>query len=162
MKKLLLFFAAAAVALSCDPPQNAWHLEIRNNTEQSLKFNYIAQRHRDSPAYGVYNSVTIPQGETLSIYGTTTNTGERYRMRLEDYFIKSAASYGEDVYWQLLSEDDIVLKTWSYSNKGLPDQRFFEESSWIYDHKLGEGARIEIDYTWTFDILPKDIQQTEQ
>ena len=162
MKKLLLFFTVAAAVISCDPSYDGWGWRVRNNTEQTLKFNFISQRQQDSPTYGLYNTVTIPPGGAYSIYGTETRTNGRDRMRFDNYFINNVNSYGEEVYWQILSEDDVVLKTWKYSDMEMPDQRFFEESSWSLDILQPGGTFVDVLYTWTFEILPKDIQSTNQ
>ena len=159
MKKLLICFVLAAVVLiSCDPFYDVWAWRINNNTDQTIKFNFITQRHPDSPAYGLYQAVTIPPGGTYSIHGTETRTYGRDYIVFSYLFSNSANLYGEDVYWQILSEDDIVLKTWKYSDMDVPDQRFFKESLWNYEKVPSEDNFVKIVHLWTFDILPEDIQ----
>ncbi len=61
--------------------------------------------------------------------------------------VRAVKEFGEDASWQILSEDGTaVLRTWRYSDRDLPNQRFFDESSWSF-----AGT------TWTFEILPDDI-----
>jgi hypothetical protein len=125
-------------------------------------FNYIPNYHSESPVYGHYGTVKIPPGGVVTLYGLTTETGKNDRLSLGYYFRRSANSYGEDVYWQILSEDGTELKTWNYSDIGSTDQRFFEESSWLYEEKPGEGGFIVAEYSWTFEIQPEDISLTTQ
>jgi hypothetical protein len=165
MKKPLVLFILAAVAAlltGCDPAQDAWNWKVTNQTEQTLKFNFIGHRLPRSPAYGLYLPVKIPPGKTIVLFSGTTRTGKRHSWHFGEYFNHWAGSHGEDVYWQILSEDDVVLKTWNFSDYGKPDQRFFNESSWKYEEKPGERSLIVTSYSWTFDILPEDIQQEDQ
>jgi hypothetical protein len=68
------------------------------------------------------------------------------------YFMQSAEALGENVSWQIFSEDGEVLKTWTYSNKDLPDERFFDESEW---HEVQSGLWRN---AYSFKITPEDLQ----
>ncbi len=154
MKKLLLFFTVTAIALTtgCDPRGNSWQWWIKNSTDQVLKLKHFSYMPY-TPAYGT--AIILP-GDSIVL--DRIGHKPKVSLRFDDYFEKSAGSYGENVYWQLLSEDDVVLRTWSYSNKNLPDQRFFEESAWHFDKISGGDSFVIMQYIWTFHISPEDIQ----
>lgn len=153
MKKLVLFFAVAAGAIitSCDPPQNAWVWIVENDTEQPIRFRF--------PYSDNYQTETIMPGDNINLSIRHTNTGKRDNLRYDDLFERAVRDFGENVSWQITSENDEVLKTWNYSDKNLPDQRFFDESSWTYG-TAGRYQFIEAAYSWTFKIMPEDIQLT--
>ncbi len=73
------------------------------------------------------------------------------------FWVRAVKEFGEDASWQILSENDVVLKTWNYSDYGLPNQQFFEESSWHYSQIPGRSAFVTTEFLWTFDIRPEDI-----
>ena len=148
MKKFVLLFCIGLFCVSCDPPQNAWIWLVKNNTEQTLKFKF--------PYSENYQTKTLEPGDGIFISDILTNTSRPHNIDFYDYFRKVVSEYGENVYWQILSEDDVVLKTWSYSDRGLPYQRFFDKTSWHYAQGSGFGFVV-ADYSWTFEILPEDI-----
>ncbi len=154
MKKLLLFFAITAITLTgCDPEGDEWQWWIKNSTDQTLKFKHLSYVPR-TPAY---STVTIAPGDSIVLYRVGLD-----KSRFDYYFDKCAELSGEDVSWQILSEDNATLKSWNYSDKDLPNQRFFDELSWTYEKKIGRQAFIDMVHSWTFDILPEDITSTNQ
>jgi hypothetical protein len=159
MKKLLLsIFAAAILVLTgCDPPQYSWRWEMKNNTSQTISVKFIPRRHNDSASYGLYVSPTVAPGGVvvLDVFSTKMKKGKS--VGFADYFRQSANSYGNDVYWQILSEDGTVLKTWNYSDINSPDQRFFNESSWDYKQGPGTDSFVVASHYWLFEISEEDI-----
>ena len=150
MKKLILLFCIALFCISCDPPRNGWNWVVVNNTGQALTLKF--------PYMGIDQTYILQPWERVAITKIhTTNVEERYNLNFDYYFEMVAGRHGDDVSWQLLSEDGIVLRTWDYSDRGLPDQRFFEESAWIKKPGPGQGAFIIATYSWTFNILREDI-----
>lgn len=147
MKKILLYLTVIMLFSSCDPPQNEWVWVVVNSTERTLLLNF--------PYYRGYNMETIAPGGVIALSRTTTNTGKRHNMYFDDYFKKFVGEYGEDAYWQILYDGN-VIKTWTYSDRGLPDQRFFDESSWRHRQEEG-GGFVVTRFTWTFEISPEDI-----
>lgn len=154
MKKLILFFAVVAGAVlttGCEPPKNAWVWIVENNTEQLIKFEFpysdVSQISTIIPGGNIHISM-------LHLTGTSKHNGLRY----DDLFEIVAQEFGENVSWQILSENDEVLKTWNYSAGNLTDQRFFDESSWTYEYIPGGPDYIAGTCSWTFEILPEDIQ----
>ncbi len=161
MKKLFLFLSfMMATTSSCDPPLITWIWSVKNSTEQTLKIRFIPQTHQNSPAYGQYDTIIIPKDGNLTFYSITADANQ-YHASFSDYFRASTTMYGNDVYLQILSEDDVVLKTWNYSDADLFDRRFFDESAWHYKKGPGQGAFVIASYSWIFDILPEDIESTE-
>ena len=155
MKKLILFFAVVSLALtSCDPPQNAWIWLVKNNTEQTIKFKYPASQN--------YQVSTLSPGESVFVSDILYPKSRRYNLQFNDYFENITNEYGDDVYWQILSEDDVVLKTWDYSDKDKPGQRFFDESSWAYNQGNNGAQFIAENYSWLFNISSEDILPTDQ
>ena len=155
MKKLLLFLVVIAPFTSCDPLHNDGEWYVENTTEQTLrlKFSYYSVDESGNTYY-----ITIPTGRSMLIYGSDMPI--KTSPHFDYYFRRIIDLHGEDVYWQILSEDDVVLKTWNYSKKGLSDQRFFEDSSWAHSSEPGSGF-AETLFVWTFNILPEDIQSTD-
>jgi hypothetical protein len=151
-KNIFLFFCIALSAVSCDPAGNTWQWSVKNNTDQTLKLSHLSF----VPYVPTYSTISISPGETVYLYRVTLEC--KYGSNFGDYFRKSAETYEDDVYWEILSEDDVKLASWNYSDRSLPDQRFFEESSWAFDSKPGQSARIVLQYTWTFEISPQDIE----
>jgi hypothetical protein len=162
MKKIMLFLGVIILCSSCgklitdlfggpDLAQKYQEVDwaIINKTEQSLKikspyfmYNSISHRYETN---GDYRITMIEQGDTVVVMDILV--GENF----EDYFTLCQNSYGEEVYWQILSEDDIVLKTWTNSDIEQLNQRFFEKSSWKYvSNKQGNS--------WIFEILSDDIK----
>lgn len=150
MKKLLLLLGMTAVFMSCDPDVNVWSWRIKNGTDQALYFEYF-NLFSYQPSY--FTPLILP-GESIVLY---EKGHERKQFGFKRYFEESANSYGGDVYWRILSSNSATLKAWSYSDMGLPDQRFFDESEWLYSTSPGANSWVITEFSWTFEILPKDI-----
>ncbi len=153
MKKFLSFFAVLVLFTACDPPQNCYSWWIKNSTDETLTLNFY-----DCTLYEPsYRTGLLSPGDSVVLYRICF--GEKNHMQFDSYFEKSASLGGVNVHWQILSEDrNTVLKTWRYSDYSLPDQRFFEKSSWRHYVNAGHG-RISYEYLWTFEIQPEDITQ---
>ncbi len=151
MKNIILFLGAALLCVSCDPVQNSWRWYVKNGTEQTLILRY--------PYYSIhaleYQIFAIAPGDSVSIFSSSFDS--RNNLSFNYYFKKIIDNYGEDVHWQISSESEEVLKTWNYLNRGLPDQRFFEKSLWLYYDIPAHGAFFDVRYSWVFEILPEDI-----
>ncbi len=165
MKKLLLFFTVAAVVAAMtggDPPRTVREWHIKNSTEQTLKLKFLYHQFNndDLRDYASFRIITISPEDSVMIEAVDFES--RKRIHFDYYFNNYVDSYGDDAYWQILSEDDEVLKTWNYSERDLPGQRFFEESEWRRGRKIIDlafySSFVEAVYTWTFDIRPEDLQ----
>jgi hypothetical protein len=123
---------------------------IVNKTERTLilKCPYTETLFRDEHPYK-YREFTLAPNASAVVCKGHANVNLFY----DFYHRTSANRYGQDVYWQILSEDGTVLKTWSYSDIGLPGQKFFEESSWSFHHYWEWGIKD----SWLFRIRPEDI-----
>lgn len=155
MKQTLLLTIVLLLS-SCDPAQYGYVWQIVNNTGQTVQL-----KQPDLDPNQPENIVTIPPNETQVIYITTggkiRNQQTIYFNRCFEYYI---SVYGEEVYWQVLSEDGVILKTWKYLDRWLPDQRFFDETSWRKEFRSESGPGfISGGYYWTFEILTEDIAQ---
>lgn len=153
MKKLILLFTVAAIGMvtGCDPVSNSWEWWIKNDTGQTLKLTYFNSLSR-VPAYV---TGTLSPSDSIVLF-----KGNVEKAHFDNYFGISAEQSGDDVYWQIRSEDDEVLRTWYYSEINLPDQRFFDETFWIFEKRPSHQAFISAEYSWTFEISPEDIQST--
>ncbi len=158
MKKLLLFFSVALLCVSCK--SHKWdgerpcYWQIANGTEQTLvlKCPYSESFLKSDLEY---MESEVKPGDIVIICSGKINVREE-DVHFDYYFKKCADEFGENVCWQILSEDNVILKTWNYSDIGKPDQRFFEESSWDYFPGDGEWFALHIN-RWTFEIIPEDI-----
>ncbi len=54
---------------------------------------------------------------------------------------------------QVLSTEGVVLRTWRESEQNEPGRQFFNKAFWT-----GTGNPQGIDSSWTFEILPEDLQ----
>jgi hypothetical protein len=162
MKKLILLFITSVFFMACDPAQNIWIWAIENTTDQVLKFQYpgYAVNENGANADSYYHTKMILPGDVIFIKTTKTKTGTQYGQYFDDYFKTFVSLHGNDIYWQIMSENGVPLKTWKYSEKDLPNQRFFDESEWHYSHKPGEDAFITTEYSWVFEIMSEDIEPT--
>lgn len=149
---LCLLFTIAFGLISCGESvghQCSWY--VNNCTDRTLILKY--------PHYttntGEYLSRTVIPGASIRIDGCKKISTSKVNLSFDYYFIMNAERADHDIYWQILSESGEVLKTWTYSERGLPDQRFFEESSWKLSILEERPRRIE--YSWTFEIMPNDI-----
>ncbi len=155
MKKLILILTGMLLCMSCDPPQNAWIWAVKNSTDEVLKLKFPIIDGNEAN----YNTRIILPGDGIFLFTTHTNTGKRDRLNFDYYFDRYVSLHDEELSWQLLSEDDVVIKTWKYLNNDLPDQRFFNEASWHYNQGDGGYDFVEADYAWVFNILKEDISQ---
>lgn len=160
MKNLILLICIASLFASCK--RNDWHEDyvprmwyIGNRTDQTLIFKHpypgvgegisfypiLAEKIR-------YRETRISPYERVAICrGMIPKESEPW---VNFYFSQSAEALGEDVIWQIISEDGEVLKTWNYSDRYLPDQRFFNEKEW-YETRSGLWP------AFGFGITPEDI-----
>ncbi len=161
MKKLiLLFFCISLTGVSCRQSliRTDGHWSVMNKTELTLLFKYP---HSSSlfQSDSHYGEQIIAPGSGISI--CNGSLPERKHLNFHSYFERSADTFGDDVCWQILSENGDVLKTWNYSDVAQSNHRFFEESSWKYNQTSGEWLTSTIN-KWTFDIIPEDITSTNQ
>lgn len=138
MKKLLLLLCIALLNTSC---RNVWVENyaaviwtVCNDTEHTLvlKCPYYDTGMPDSnPMLSgdlEFREFEIGPNQGINICkGMVPRDSKPW---LDYYFEKSAEAFGDDVSWQILSGDGTELKRWNYSDRGKPNQRFFEESEW--------------------------------
>ncbi len=154
MKKLILLFCIALLCVSCAPHHNSWVWAIENQTGQTLKLKFPSYAVNQMGSDFTYNMHTLSVGDNVFIRSVTKD--RKHNLHFDYYFSEVVDYCGEEVYWQILSEDDVVLKTWNYSDINALNQQFFEESQWGYMY--GAGSRnIETMFVWTFEIQPEDI-----
>ncbi len=94
--------------------------------------------------------------EPLSIHGIIICRGKNLRNEDADYdsyIQRSAEVLGEDVSWRIFSEDGMVLKTWKYSERDLPERRFFEKKEWEWE------ASLSLSSVWRFYITDELIEE---
>ncbi len=148
MKKLILFLGAALLCVSCDPPlnYNKAHWFVKNNTEQTLKI--------DNPFRSTVRSI-VP-GDSIEIYGTNFPPSKIVSF---DYFgQRMIEECGEDVAFNVVSEEDGLLKQYRYVDRDLVGKQFFKESSWFHYKINVSSQEVDKKYIWVFEILPEDIQ----
>lgn len=51
---------------------------------------------------------------------------------------------------EVLSDEGALLRTWSLIESAASEDRFYEESSWRFDHPK-DGT-----YVWAFDLQPEE------
>ena len=149
MKKLILLLGILSMGFQCEDDEvfDVTQWGVRNNTDQTIKLKY--------PDIGIetsqlnYDIQSLNPGRSFRMY--SADFKDAHRLPFNYYFNEIVKLYGEDISWQILSEDDVVLKTWNYSERGLPNQQFFEEAEW--NNQLQPGILS----TWTFEILPDHI-----
>lgn len=158
MKKVLLLLCIALLGVSCKPwdfpgTRRSWLID--NHTDQTLilKCPFTESLFDDGPYE--YREFELLPNSTITI--TVCSGRSKATLSYDFYYRTSAEKFGENVSWQILSEDGEVLKTWMYSDKDLADQRFFDESSWDYH----ENWEFIVSESWKFTILPEDLQQAE-
>lgn len=154
MKKILIYFVILMLFASCGKMIERWmsgshacQWHVRNDTDQTLKLKFPSYSASESDDYRIYE---IEPGTRIQIDGYTVSksgTNDEF----DNYFKQCAKVYGEGVSWQILSEDDIVLKVWNYSDFDQSGQRFFEDSSWF------NGSEANGDSYHIFEIQPEDI-----
>jgi hypothetical protein len=167
MKKLLLIgilvLCGLVLNVSCNlegdsirfvDPECFW--QIANKTDGILKFKYpkLSTHYAEDGTSQImisYHAIEIlPNGVAL-IFATGSSR------KPFNYVFESISKYEEHPSWQILSEDDVVLKYWNYDDEELLDQRFFEESSWISSYDEGHSVVTIPTYIWTFKIVSEDI-----
>jgi hypothetical protein len=158
MKKQVLFFCIALSCASCDFWNNWGDGQILRNwyvvniTEQIL---ILKCPYSESLALNdlEYKEFEIRPGASVLICGGEKSApGEK--TAFDYYFKKSAQALGNDVSWQILSENGEVLKTWTYSDKGISDQVFFERDRWWLEKV---GVFISTVGHWSFYIKAEDL-----
>lgn len=173
MKKMILFLCVIMMYTSCRDPfpwskdytARLWY--VYNATEQTLilkcpypgegegiSFYPILPENIEYKEFKIApQSRTLETADGLSVESLCKGMIPRDSEPLFDYyFAQSAIALGEEVSWQILSEDGEVLRTWSYSNKDMPDERFFKKSEWK------EVASGFWQHAFLFFIQPEDIQ----
>lgn len=162
MKKLILFLVVVVLFTMFSACINKWWeyydpkiWSIYNATEQTLTLKcpiYESDKHISNPIFASdfkYRELELePKSRVLICRG---GIPKKIIQEFDYYFTQSAEAFGEDVSWQILSEDGAVLKIWNYSDRDLPDQRFFDKSEWR-DTQSGLWP------TFSFAITPEDIQ----
>ena len=144
----LIFCGAMALCFQCEKEYSPiCTFFIGNYTDRALTIS-ISSTGDDDPIQMAIN----PGGSRVVIHGFVfrdNNTEAAFGQMLEMVFPNLEGGKVD-----VLSTDDMLLKTWSFSSKDLPCKQFFKESSWQhYQEHKGEYLR----YTWVFDILPEDI-----
>jgi hypothetical protein len=151
MKKIVLLLSITLLSVSCGLVYRDCGLRwfIYNDTEQTLKLRVPSYSASDKKGYRVYE-IEPQNREQIDGYGGVPCESDH---KFDDYFQKCANLYGVEACWQILSEDDVVLKTWNYVDFSKPNQRFFNELSW------SSNSSNAIGYTnLTFAIKFEDIE----
>ncbi len=153
MKKLILCCAVALVCASCSPfghEEMDWY--VSNGTEQVLKFEYPYCSTNDDMVEYVVKTLSAKEVVFIGESWSKGNNG----ISFSHYFEKCADLYGDDVYWRISSNDGTVLKTWKYADRGGNQEiRFFDKTAWKV---TGDSEWAGVWSSWTFEILPEDIQ----
>ena len=162
MKKIIPIFAVIFLCAVCDPPhydsKGAWY--VRNCTAQSIKLEIAGKI--ENP----YFDQLIAPGDSIQIF----HMGFVHRKNEVPFFdaIHLQSLWSEraeqswnnvneqDRYIKILSEEDVLLRTWKYPEKDQPGKQFFNESAWKYNINLNENDYYAI-ATWVFEVQPEDI-----
>jgi hypothetical protein len=152
MKKILLLFCASALIItlckSCSYDEYASIWMVHNHTEQELIFRYP---NLDGTSY---TEQSLPSSGTIRLWAIA----QEDPLPFLEYFNRVVNKYGDNAYWQILHGDGTtVLRTWTYSNIGQEDQRFFDRMYWHSNGDYGGDRKTGIN-AWTFYILPEDIE----
>jgi hypothetical protein len=159
MKKLLLFFCVVLFCISCVNDwwnyytTKVWAIENHTNRTLVLRCPYSESESRSNPVlasdFEYREFKAAPTTRTVICKSAIPLEHEPW---FDFYFTKSVEAFGENVSWQIFSEDGEMLKTWNYSNKDLSDQRFFDRFAWDDTREWGLWG------SFTFDIRTEDIQ----
>lgn len=153
MKKAVLFCIIALICVSCSPlGRDHFYWRVHNGTGQVLKFEFPYYSKADGEAR--YRVVTLNGQEEITV-GESWSKGND-NIPFDRYFEMCANLQGENVYWRILSETGEVLKTWTYSEKDEPDQRFFYEPEWGFNPEYSEWGSSS--GFWGFVVIPDDIK----
>jgi hypothetical protein len=160
MKKLLLSSVAAAVALISVSCGHGWWdnyttklWSVKNNTEQLLilkcpSAESVSLSNPVSQGDFGYREFEIEPKSIINICRSAVPLADKPWFNF--YLNRSFEAFGAEAKWQILSTDGTVLKEWKYSDKELPDQRFFKNTEW----RSTESGLWE---SFVFDISNEDI-----
>jgi hypothetical protein len=163
MKKIMLFLGIIVLSVSCgklienwmnDIGSVSWQWYVFNRTEQTLLLKIHSNSISEIDYYEMYEINPTTDNRVYKL--DFPDRKSSYDVMFGEYFNKCANKYGKNISWQILSEDEVVLKTWNYFDFEKPDKRFFEESAWQYGSDRSGSTSIRY---FTFEILPKDIEQ---
>jgi hypothetical protein len=155
MKKLLMIGILALCGLllsvSCNPNVYAGAREwrVKNDTNQTLILKYPNLMAFDSE----YIISKIEPGGSVALFLNFAKRESQDNLFFSSYFKLCVDHFGEDVYWQILSESGEVLKTYTYSDEG---HGFFNKSSWVQGGGLYPGIENDMVTFWTFVIFGID------
>lgn len=159
MKKIMLLFGVVLFCVSCikipDNIPRIWG--VQNKTEHTLilkcPYYYLSRLTIDPESFSKNDLKYTELELTPNAYIEICRGGipKENKPWFDYYFKKSAEAFGEDVSWQILSEDGAVLKTWIYSDREFADQRLFAESEW-------RAKMTGVWHSWVFEIMPDDIE----
>ena len=151
---MILLFCIIVMGVSCIPMDfndDYWDWIVKNDTEQILILKYPSGNYIDHTSW--YDTYTLQPGDWAGIGHRAIRRGKK--LHFDNYFERIVSLHGQEVYWQILSEDQTsVLRTWRYSEKDQSDQQFFSESSWRFKQNSGGDGQ---EYLWTFEIQQEDI-----
>lgn len=163
--KYIFFLFAIFLMVSCDPdelrnPSDRYSLVIVNSTGQNLYFkcNFgeiwagSYQNKQGALPYGnsakIWNNEPFPrQSDNVSFSCVLEGIMEKCDV---GYF--SLFSIGDN--WELCD----MVKEWR-TNMKTESHDFFNVSSWKLDRWSDDGLNY---YEWTFTILPKDLETSEE
>lgn len=154
--KISLFLLCAFALISCDPkeylyPKNEIMYRFNNTSGQTiiLKSKNVLKGVYDT--IDRYQYMTIPADSNFIIFdGAAT---EYYYKNLFDLFFNHTVV--EDTMF-MYSQDSVLLKVWTESNRFGAGKQLFNESYWT---KKSWTDDYHIYTEYTFDLTPEDIQK---
>lgn len=151
MMKLMFIYSMAVILVGCHEPflsRNYATWYIKNCTDHTIK---IANGH-------VADSI-INSGDSAII--------DRVSLESEPYFEHLFSKWGNSPkqtwHVNVLSDEEVLLRTWMYSERDNSGKQFFKLDSWcVYEHRISgkysnSGKYSELNCKWVFEISSKDI-----
>ena len=139
---IILSLSPIFLGILCEPDYHRGEWYVKNYTDQTLTISF-------PPHYWKNKDVVSGDSVLIQMFKFTEKAKT---IPYFDLFPRTMVSYGYNTV-KIVSKDSILLKTWNYSDRDLPDKQFFKESSWRYY----KNPKASMDAIWVFDIMPEDI-----
>lgn len=152
MKKIFLLLAVILSCIACDPLQYGGGFYVRNDTDQTLR---LLQR---GPGGSIsFSAGTVAPGDSIAL-GSVWNKSTS-KLSFNRWIQEEVARQGEKISLKVLSEDQVILKEWTYLDRNQPSKQYFNESFWRHYEVFRELGSIEtMTDIWVFQVLPEDIE----
>lgn len=146
-----IFLLTILLSASCDPPKYMkthdayWY--VKNHTDRPLKV--LAPSHAS-------NYIVVNAGDSSYFYAFSP--GQQLGAPPFDLLLWNTPE--QDRHIDILNEQDLLLKSWKYTDKDVEGRQLFRESCWrLYTRDFEYSTQLI--YMWVFDIYPEDINLDE-